>query len=177
MTEPGDPKIYAETAKIIDELLRRWVADIRNLLDRKSAGTAGEAKDNLAELRFGQSGFRNPISKIASGKYTRAEMEELGRLLQNTAGEVGTILSRLEEEHRGFLDKRYGSGFWNRLDKDVAEVKLNIRHKIERLAQSKSAKDVKVGLADEIKRDIEKFNEDLSLFCDIISPPKIAATS
>jgi hypothetical protein len=169
---------YAGAAETIDKLVRRWYHDIEDLLDKKAQVKVTLIKDDLAKLRFEPKEFRRLLEQVASDafKEKREVVDELGRMLQETAGEVHAILYGLNQEHRKFIDTRYGANFWNRLERQVFVIKNQIREELDALLRTKGTKNIQ-NASNELLKKIERFNEDLAVFCDTISPPKRKPTT
>jgi hypothetical protein len=161
-------KAFADAVVIVDGVFRGWIADLMSL---KGSGKARELNKEMLELHFDSGEFLKILVSIADGEFTNSEVETLAELLQSTAASVdGTLLS-LREDHREFLNARYGAQFWNRVDKKVRLMKNNIREDISKLGQMKGSKMAKGATAAEILNKIEEFNNDLTLICENISPP------
>ncbi len=161
-------KAFADAVVIIDGVFRRWIADLMSL---KGTGKARELNKEMLGLQFDSGEFLKILVSIADGEFTNSEVETLAELLQSTAASVdGTLLS-LREDHREFLNARYGAQFWNRVDTKVRAMKNNIRKNILQSSQMKGSKTEKGAIASEILKKIEEFNNDLALICEIISPP------
>jgi hypothetical protein len=168
-----DAKAYAETAKIIDELMRRWLSDLMNLFDKKGREEARVIQGELVGLEFvSDDDFRAALNKIASGKFQREELDKLATALENTATDVNATLLSLRTEHRDFLNNRYGLGFWGSVDTDVREMKRTIRENIMALALVEGEQK-QVAAANQVLVQITKFNSDLARICAVIHPPVI----
>jgi hypothetical protein len=164
-------KSYAEAAKIIDELIRRWLLDLKDLFDREGKKTAETIRKELADLHFDSTEFRRILQQIASGNAQKEQVNEVASLLQNTAGSVSGVLFGMLDEHKTFIDERYGAGFWNKLETQVRGIKLHIREKLEELCNTKTSNTERQKLAKQLLVEIEQFNENLALFRDAIVPP------
>ena len=167
-------KAFAEAAQIIDDLIRRWIADLMSLKGRE---TAGKLKGELSDLRFDSNEFQLILSRIADKQFTNADVEDLANKLQFTATSVDGTLLGLDEEYKNFINSRYGSEFWNTLENDVRRMKNNIRREIMALSKMRASKEGKAAAAKRILVAIEKFNDDLAQSCDKIQSPLVRPKS
>ena len=165
-------KNYAETAKILDKLARRWWHDFVDLFDQEGRETSKVIKSDIVHLRSDSGQFRAILNRIAEGDVKREHTEALAEKLRDTASDVYAALFRLTKEHREFLDDRFGVGFWNRFDTQVREMKMHIRERISKLGNKRGTREAKQKAASEILDDIELFNNNLAQICDVIVPPK-----
>src|SRR5262249_3572376 len=126
-----DAKGFAEAIKVMEQVIRDCVRDIRNLFDIPARRTARKISTQLHSLHFDSDEFRTILSRIANGKVDQRDARKISRLLQNTAGEVSAILFDLSHEHRAFIEKKFGAQLWKEIDDRIREVKFHIRERID----------------------------------------------
>jgi hypothetical protein len=131
------------------------------------------AAGNLDRLAFAPNGMRTPLARIAAGKGSRADVEEIAKLLAETAGKVEESVLHLGAYHAR-VRERFGMAASSKLDEVIhgPAGKMMIRGSLTELVEearkdNADAQHVQA-MANQAVSLIEYLNKDLIELHDLI---------
>lgn len=161
-------KAIKEVFGLVEDLVDAgaWIVDLYKGSQKKKAAR------NLETLRFSKGGSKPYLERIIAGTYSSRDLEAIGKMMAESAGEVENSVLRLDE-FRPQIRETYGMGAVELLERIIwgPSGKRMIRYALLQLANAEKEKLSQQVIQDRAKYaldNIDRLNKNLRELHDMI---------